>query len=174
MSERDGHFIFREAEFEVDDFSAASFVARHRRVSSLEALREQLRGYCESLKKELYGIINRDYRDFIAIATKLDGVDLRVDHLRKPLLDLRIDLEVLRDNLVASTGAVHDKLRVRSEISLRKQLIEQSLIAMSELDIIEAIIEQPTGKSDEIIVDDNSSSSLWKPKLYAPNLQAHP
>lgn len=165
MSERDGHFIFREAEFEVDDFSAASFVARHRRVSSLEALREQLRGYCESLKKELYGIINRDYRDFIAIATKLDGVDLRVDHLRKPLLDLRIDLEVLRDNLVASTGAVHDKLRVRSEISLRKQLIEQSLIAMSELDIIETIIEQPMGKSDELILEDNISTKLSRRDL---------
>jgi len=162
MSERDGHFIFREAEFEVDDFSAASFVARHRRVSSLEALREQLRGYCESLKKELYGIINRDYRDFIAIATKLDGVDLRVDHLRKPLLDLRIDLEVLRDNLVASTSAIHDKLRVRSEISIRKQLIEHSLIAMSELDIIETIIEQPVGKSEEVIVVDNDSSNSNK------------
>lgn len=165
MSERDGHFIFREAEFEVDDFSAASFVARHRRVSSLEALREQLRGYCESLKKELYGIINRDYRDFIAIATKLDGVDLRVDHLRKPLLDLRIDLEVLRDNLVASTSAVHDKLSMRSEISSRKQLIEHSLIAMSELDVIEAIIEQPIGKLEEVNVDIDSNINDSNKKL---------
>jgi len=167
MSERDGHFIFREAEFEVDDFSAASFVARHRRVSSLEALREQLRGYCESLKKELYGIINRDYRDFIAIATKLDGVDLRVDHLRKPLLDLRIDLEVLRDNLVASTSAIQDKLRVRSEISIKKKLIENSLIAMTELDIIETIIEQPINtieKSDKL-ENDNINKKLSRRDL---------
>lgn len=67
----DNQFIFREVEFEDDKFHAASFVAKYRRVTSLESLRDQLRLYCDALKQQLYGIINRDYKDFITIATKV-------------------------------------------------------------------------------------------------------
>lgn len=67
----DNQFIFREVEFEDDKFHAASFVAKYRRVTSLESLRDQLRLYCDALKQQLYGIINRDYKDFIIIATKV-------------------------------------------------------------------------------------------------------
>lgn len=65
---------------------------------------------------QLYNIINRDYKDFITIATKvqsstfplfhsyyeiqLEGVDIRVEHLRKPLVDLRMDLTLLNDTMV--------------------------------------------------------------------------
>lgn len=63
--------IFTEEEFECSDFHAASFVAKYRRVSTLEALKEQLRGYSDTLKQQLYSIINRDYKDFINIATKV-------------------------------------------------------------------------------------------------------
>ena len=67
----DYQFIFREIEFEDEKFHAASFVAKYRRVTSLESLRDQLRLYCDALKQQLYGIINRDYKDFITIATKV-------------------------------------------------------------------------------------------------------
>ena len=63
--------IFSDAEFEDDKFHAASFVAKHRRVTSLDSLRDQLRTYCGALKQQLYSIINRDYKDFITIATKV-------------------------------------------------------------------------------------------------------
>jgi hypothetical protein len=56
---------------EDENFHAASFVAKYRRVTSLESLRDQLRLYCDALKQQLYGIINRDYKDFITIATKV-------------------------------------------------------------------------------------------------------
>ena len=64
-------YIFNEREFEGDDFHAASFVAKYRRVTSLESLRDQLRGYGSGLKDQLYDTINRDYKDFIDIATKV-------------------------------------------------------------------------------------------------------
>ena len=63
--------IFSDSEFEDDKFHAASFVAKHRRVTSLDSLRDQLRTYCGALKQQLYSIINRDYKDFITIATKV-------------------------------------------------------------------------------------------------------
>ena len=65
------HYIFTEDEFEGSSFHAASFVSKYRRVTGLEALREQLRGYSDTLTQQLYAIINRDYKDFINIATKV-------------------------------------------------------------------------------------------------------
>ena len=67
----ENQFIFKESEFEADDFRSAAFVAKYRRVTSLDFLRDQLRLYCETLKNQLYSIINRDYKDFITIATKV-------------------------------------------------------------------------------------------------------
>lgn len=69
----DNQYLFREAEFEADVFNAAAFVAKYRRVTSLDSLRDQLRTYCDALKQQLYSIINRDYKDFITIATKVNN-----------------------------------------------------------------------------------------------------
>jgi hypothetical protein len=66
-------FIFKEDEFEVDSFVPANFVAKYRKVNSLESLREQLVQYSGVLKQQLYNIINRDYKDFITISTKVSN-----------------------------------------------------------------------------------------------------
>lgn len=71
VAKADHQYIFTEEEFEQNDFQAAAFVAKYRRVSSLESLKDQLRNYSEELKRQLYSIINRDYKDFINIATKV-------------------------------------------------------------------------------------------------------
>jgi hypothetical protein len=81
----------------------------------------------------LYGIINRDYKDFITIATKvsfeagilwfissllrqLEGVDIRVEQIRKPLLDLRKDLTILNDTMVSNVHAIREKLIQKEEV----------------------------------------------------------
>lgn len=66
-------FIFRDEDFAIDqeEFDAAAFVTRFRRVTPLESLREQLVAYSNHVRKQLYVIINRDYKDFITIATKV-------------------------------------------------------------------------------------------------------
>ena len=69
MSEEE--FLFTEDEFDAENFNAALFVAKYRRVSSLESIKDQLKQYSEGLKSQLYSIINRDYKDFINIATKV-------------------------------------------------------------------------------------------------------
>lgn len=63
-------FIFRESDFEDLSFDASDFVSKYRRVTSLESLRQQLQSCSDGLKQQLYEIINRDYKDFINIATK--------------------------------------------------------------------------------------------------------
>ena len=64
-------FIFNENEFESESFDAQQFVNKYRRVTSLESLRQQLRQCADHLKNQLYMIINKDYKDFINIATKV-------------------------------------------------------------------------------------------------------
>eukprot|EP01041_Mallomonas_annulata_P005055 gene5055-10123_t len=140
MAIESGQFLFREHEFEDDDFHPAAFVAKYRRITSLESLRDQLRQYSSSLKDQLYDIINRDYKDFITIATKLDGVDTRVDHLRKPLSDLRVDLLALHHGMVSSMQAIQDKLSNKIEITSRRKHLEASLACIEKLDIVEDII----------------------------------
>lgn len=71
MESADRQFIFKESDFEGDQFVAAQFVAKYRKVNSLESLKEQLLQYSNTLKQQLYDIINRDYKDFITISTKV-------------------------------------------------------------------------------------------------------
>ena len=72
MESDESHFIFKEEEFEDEKFHAATFVTKYRKVSSLESLKEQLVTYSNSLKSQLYLIINRDYKDFITITTRVN------------------------------------------------------------------------------------------------------
>lgn len=71
FGEQINQYIFRETDFEDDSFHAAAFVAKYRRVISLESVKAQLRQYSEALKLHLNDIINRDYKDFITISTKV-------------------------------------------------------------------------------------------------------
>lgn len=66
-------YIFTDSDFEDDTFHAALFVARYRRVAPLESLKDQLKSYSLNIKNQLYEIINRDYKNFIKIATKVSG-----------------------------------------------------------------------------------------------------
>lgn len=68
---QEGFFIFPESEFEGELFHTPSLITKYRKVVSLEALREQLLAYSGALKQQLYTIINRDYKDFITISTKV-------------------------------------------------------------------------------------------------------
>jgi hypothetical protein len=46
-------YIFDESEFEGSSFHAAAFVAKYRRVTSLESVRDQLRGYMQTVKDQV-------------------------------------------------------------------------------------------------------------------------
>ena len=117
-------FIFPVEDLESQEFNPAAFVAKFRRISNLENLKDQLRQYSESLKQQLFLIINRDYRDFIGIATKLDGVDTRVEVLRRPLVDLRLDVSGLHDWLKSSLNSMESKVNRRLAIRKKREKVE--------------------------------------------------
>ena len=157
----DRQYIFSEEEFEGDSFHAAAFVAKYRRVTSLESLRDQLRGYGSFLKDQLYDTINRDYKDFLDIATKLDGVDLRVQQLKKPLIDLRIEALSLHDGVVTSLEAIEQKLRYKQELRQRALLLETTLSCMAKFDDIEKLLSSldPSSRRFEKPTDQSSQDS---------------
>lgn len=149
MEEQLDDYIFPSTDFEDPSFSPAAFVAKYRRVSSLESLKTQLRQYSEALKQQLFEIINRDYKDFIGIATKLDGVDTRVEVLRRPLVDLRLDLSSLHDWLMTSLQALDSKLSKKMVIRSKKRKIESAIKCLDKLDVAEHIIEGSVRKEEE-------------------------
>jgi hypothetical protein len=59
-SSTSGKYCFEASDFEASKFDAATFVTAAKEVSSLEVLRDHLRGYQRDLREELYQVINRD------------------------------------------------------------------------------------------------------------------
>jgi len=142
-------YIFEESDFEEnaskssspEGFHPSAFVSKYRRVGfSLEELREQLQAYGANLKQQLFVIINRDYKDFITIATSLDGVDTRIDYLRKPLNDLRVDLCSLHDGMVSSLQSIQDKLSTHQEVAQKKKLVETFLDIANKIQSAQCIL----------------------------------
>ncbi len=58
IQKQTNQYIFGENEFEGESFHAAAFVAKYRRVTTLESLRDQLRGYVKDLKTQVIQISN--------------------------------------------------------------------------------------------------------------------
>ena len=140
MNDDTGKFIFPEHEFNNENFSAAAFVVKYQRVLSLEALKDQLHKYCGNLKDKLYAIINEEYREFITITTKLEGVDQRVDMLRQPLVGLRLDLTTLHDGMMDSIKTVEEKLVEKSYVTQRKHMIGSFLRCLKQLDAADGVL----------------------------------
>lgn len=140
-TEANEQYIFRDAEFEDENFHAATFVTQYRRVSySLESLKEQLLLYSEALKQELFLIINRDYKDFITITTKLDGLDTRLEFMKTPLIDLRTHLTSLHEAVLSSIQSMQDKMRLRVEVSNRRKMIENFLMCLDTIETTKSVL----------------------------------
>ncbi len=74
--------------FNVEDFLLS------RAYTSLPDLRSELRDYLATLKEELVKLINDDYEAFISLSTDLRGEGARLERLKWPLGDLRVQVLV--------------------------------------------------------------------------------
>lgn len=137
-------FLFRDEEFDDGDFDAAQFVARYRRVTSLESLREQLVSYNQHVQKQLYSIINRDYKDFITISTKLDGLDTRAEMMMKPMFGLQMDMSALQNGISGSLHLIQDKIDEQREIARKKATIQKLLRVSSNMDLAKSALNMST------------------------------
>lgn len=151
-------FLFRDQEFDDAEFDSVAFVARYRRVASLESLREQLQGYSNHVRKQLYAIINRDYKDFITITTKLDGLDTRAEMIAKPLYTIQMDLSSLHNGISTSLHLIKDKIDQQQDIALRKSTLQRVLQVHSNLDLARTALNT----SDTILPNESQRGKLHK------------
>ena len=80
--------------FTAPDFKPSAFVRTQRGRVNLEQLSAELGAVLTGLKGELSGVIQRDYDDFITLATELGATDREVDGLRHGLSSCEEELRV--------------------------------------------------------------------------------
>ena len=61
----------------------------------LESLSSELDAYLSVLRNRLLEVINEHYADFVSLSSRLVNVDTAVLHMQKPLLEIRVTLNVL-------------------------------------------------------------------------------
>jgi hypothetical protein len=65
---------------------------------------------------------------------------MRVHHLKKPLVDLRIDALSLHDGVVTALDGIRSKLRKKAELRQRRLQLETTLSCMRHFEDIEAFL----------------------------------
>ena len=86
---------------------------------------EELKQYRDELNKSLYVIINRHYKDFISITSKLDGVDSRVhQHMTIPLLEIIDEIKAIYTTLHSYTVQMRQKIRQKQNIQQQKRVLK--------------------------------------------------
>lgn len=78
-----------------------------------------------------------------------------MEHLRKPLVDLRMDLTLLNDTMVllclhrdfaltiiqvSNIQVISEKIRQREEVSCRRRVLESSIACMERLSDVEVVL----------------------------------
>lgn len=146
-SSEEALFIFDPSEFEQQDFSCASFVVKYQQVVPLVNLKQDLQLFLEHLRQQLYDVVNQNYSDFINIAVKLEGVDMRISCIQSPLSSLRMDVNGLYDLIISTLTTFQNTLRSKRSLYERKYFLQHALTCMDHIDIVDQIIS-PSLSSD--------------------------
>lgn len=134
------NYIFQENEFESESFECSSFVVKYQKVISMDMLKRDLQGFMETLRQQLYDTVNRDYKDFIHIAMKLEGVDVRLSLIKTPMSSLRTDVNALYDALVSTLSVIQTAIRNKKSINDKKQFLTTALECLRKLSIVESVL----------------------------------
>ena len=133
-------FIFDPREFEQTDFSCASFVVKYQQVLPLINLKQDLHLFLEDIRKQLYDVVNQNYSDFINIAMKLEGVDVRISCMQSPLSSIRMDVNGLYDIIVNTLTTLQNTLRNKQSLYEREDFLENARMCLNHIDMVEFII----------------------------------
>ena len=138
-------FIFDPSEFEQADFSCASFVVKYQQVVPLVNLKQDLQLFLEHLCQQLYDVVNQNYSDFINIAVKLEGVDVRISCIQSPLSSLRMDVNGLYDMIVSTLNTLQSTLRSKRSLYEKKHFLQHAIECMDAIDMVEHVVNPHLG-----------------------------
>ena len=142
-------FIFDPSEFEQTDFSCASFVVKYQQVVPLVNLKQDLQLFLEHSRQQLYDFVNQNYSDFINIAVKLEGVDVRISCIQSPLSSLRMDVNGLYDMIVSTLTTLENTLRSQRSLHEKKYFLQHAMTCMDHIDMVEHIINPHLNSEDK-------------------------
>jgi hypothetical protein len=142
-SSTSGKYCFEASDFEASKFDAATFVTAAKEVSSLEVLRDHLRGYQRDLREELYQVINRDLADYLNLSSRLSGVEAEVLEIRAPLEEMATHVHETRDFAASKRQALLAQLQQRADLQSRKAILEKRVGFLHTLADAEMLLGMP-------------------------------
>ena len=88
-------------------------MTRYKREYVLERLNNDLAIYLKVLKSSMSELINKEYADFVNLSINLVGLDKAINDLKKPLIAIKNDVEVIFKNKFL-THFIHSFVQVDS------------------------------------------------------------
>jgi hypothetical protein len=108
-----------------DEFNVDAFIGDcRRRVPSLDGVLRDLEQYGRALDVNLVDLINKDYKDFVALSANLHGIAGVRDELGQPLRQLLRELQLVRTAVSDALAALTRQLGERRALARKQRTLE--------------------------------------------------
>jgi hypothetical protein len=130
-----------------ESFSVEAFLSDCRRRVPLDAVLRDLQQYARSLDATLVELINKDYKDFVALSANLVGIAGARDELGEPLRVLWRELQTVRAGVHDAADTLERKLTERRELARKQRTLELLAALLAALARIEALLRVESATS---------------------------
>jgi hypothetical protein len=130
-----------------ESFSVEAFLSDCRRRVPLDAVLRDLQQYARSLDATLVELINKDYKDFVALSANLVGIAGARDELGEPLRVLWRELQTVRAGVHDAADTLERKLSERRELARKQRTLELLAALLAALGRIEALLRVDSATS---------------------------
>jgi len=137
--------------FEKDDFNPDVYIDEMSPFVAPEDLAVEVEKYADELQNKLVEMVNRDYKDFVALTTDLVDVDAYVKEIKEPLEVLKGQVEDAREVVKQELEKLQNALDRRDELARERESLELIMEATTVCSKVERLLEEfrTSGDGDE-------------------------
>ena len=128
--------------FEKDDFNPDVYIDEMSPFVTPEDLATEVEKYADELQNKLVEMVNRDYKDFVALTTDLVDVDKYVKDIKEPLEVLKGEVEEARDVVKKELEKLQNALDRRDELARERESLELIMEATTVCSKVERLLEE--------------------------------
>ena len=128
--------------FEKDDFNPDVYIDEMSPFVTPEDLAVEVEKYADDLQNKLVEMVNRDYKDFVALTTDLVDVDAYVKDIKEPLEVLKGEVEEARDVVKKELEKLQNALNRRDELARERESLELIMEATTVCSKVERLLEE--------------------------------
>jgi len=150
---------FERSAFMNPGFSPETFLMDRRHIE-LNKIKKDLHEHLKELKVELVELINHNYTDFIDLSTILVGTDKLINNLKYPLINMRRDVEDVKNIYQDVITELETKLNKRSELREKKACLQLYININNSIKKIEELLKTVTELESERAAIDNKTMLL--------------